>query len=115
MNFLKNLFSKKPAPPLPQIKLNLGKLIAKVSLRNGKVLTYEFVGKYYGSKAYDWFDGGLTWIDDYTTAQNRFDKWKKTIAETNFLQNGEKFIPFSEIAEINIEEQEHVVETTRSL
>ncbi len=115
MNFLKNLFSKKPAPPVPQAKLNLGKLTAKVSLRNGEVLKYSFIGKYYESHDYCCLGGKALWIDDYTTAQNRFDKWKKTIAETNFLQNGEKFIPFSEIAEINIEEREHVVETTRSL
>lgn len=114
MKFLKNLFSKKPAPPISQEKLNLGKLTAKVSLRNGEILTYEFVGEYSGSRYCDWFSYEL-WIDRYTTAQSRFDKWKKTIAETNFLQNGEKFIPFSEIAEINTSEQEHVVETTRSL
>lgn len=101
--------------PISQKKLNLGKLTAKVSLRNGEVLTYEFVGEYYESHDFNIYGGNDNWIDDYTTAQNRFDKWKKTIAETNYLQKDKRFIPFSEIAEINIEEREHVVETTRSL
>lgn len=110
MNFFKNLFTK---PPIEQRKLNLGKLTAKATLKNGEILYYKFEGEYRRSEDFSAF-GQNTWYDLYETAKEDFENWKKHIAESKFLKrDATTYLPISDIVEISIEEQDHFVETDR--
>jgi hypothetical protein len=114
LNFFKRLFckdEKASLPPLIQKRLSLGRITAKVSLKNGKVLFFKFAGQYNGS---EWYPNLEYWGDEFCTAKERFNNWLARLSETLFLEREENvFIPISDIVEISIEKQDHFVETDR--
>lgn len=110
MSFFKNLFKQ---PPIEQRKLNLGKLTAKVTLKNGEILYYKFEGEYRCSEYFECFSV-KKWLDFYDTAREAFDYWKKNIGKSKFFTTDPNILlPISDIAKIELEEQEYFITTDR--
>lgn len=110
MTFFKNLFKKQP---IVQRSINLGKITATVSFRDGSTKVWHFVGDYRESYCVCLLGEG-TWCDCYTSAQEMLEWRLKEISDNNFIKIDENtLLPSSEIAKITIERQDYFVETKR--
>lgn len=110
IKYIKNLFKKKP---IVQQTLNLGKLTATVEFKDLTTFEKRFTGDYDHSSEFTGF-GNTIWIDDYTTAEKKFQNWFAGISERKFIKiNDSTFLPISDIVKITTKSECLNVETRR--